>query len=108
MHLYQRLLARFLSQPLSETLKDSIYQEMNAFCKDPKSGDLRLLLPFEQQTAMPKHSKVEPGTHLYEASLNGVWGWYNECAVTNDLLMQIILSGGENKEAIDWCKPPLL
>ncbi len=34
----------------SETLKDSIYQEMNAF-KDPKSGD-SAFVSFEQQTAM--------------------------------------------------------
>lgn len=67
---YQRLLA-LPESASSETLKDSIYQEMNAF-KDPNSGD-SAFVSFEQQTAMLQNmlAKVEPGTHLYEA-LNGV------------------------------------
>lgn len=79
---YQRLLA-LPESASSETLKDSIYQEMNAF-KDPNSGDSALF--FEQQTAMLQNmlAKVEPGTH-YMRLKRGI-SWYNERTVTNDLL----------------------
>ncbi|EAA3004018.1 type III secretion system effector protein OrgC, partial [Salmonella enterica subsp. enterica serovar Kentucky] len=46
--------------------------------------------------------KVEPGTHLYEA-LNGVLvGTMNAQSQMTSWMQEIILSGGENKEAIDW------
>ncbi|EJQ8704185.1 type III secretion system effector protein OrgC [Salmonella enterica] len=98
---YQRLLA-LPESASSETLKDSIYQEMNAF-KDPNSGD-SAFVSFEQQTAMLQNmlAKVEPGTHLYEA-LNGVLvGTMNAQSQMTSWMQEIILSGGENKEAIDW------
>ncbi|ENA9754414.1 type III secretion system effector protein OrgC, partial [Salmonella enterica subsp. enterica serovar Braenderup] len=76
--------------------------EMNAF-KDPNSGD-SAFVSFEQQTAMLQNmlAKVEPGTHLYEA-LNGVLvGTMNAQSQMTSWMQEIILSGGENKEAIDW------
>ncbi|MCV2963781.1 type III secretion system effector protein OrgC [Escherichia coli] len=98
---YQRLLA-LPESASSETIKNSIIQEMNAF-KDPKSGD-SAFVSFEQQTAMLQNmlAKVEPGTHLYEA-LNGVLvGTMNAQSQMTSWMQEIILSGGENKEAIDW------
>lgn len=103
--LYDAFYQRLLSLPesaSSETLKDSIYQEMNAF-KDPKSGD-PAFVSFEQQTAMLQNmlGKVESGTRLYEA-LNGVLvGTMNAQSQMTSWMQEIILSGGENKEAIDW------
>ncbi|ECC1661235.1 type III secretion system effector protein OrgC [Salmonella enterica subsp. salamae] len=98
---YQRLLS-LPESASSETLKDTIYQEMNAF-KDPKSGD-PAFVSFEQQTAMLQNmlGKVESGTRLYEA-LNGVLvGTMNAQSQMTSWMQEIILSGGENKEAIDW------
>ncbi|EAM3331389.1 type III secretion system effector protein OrgC [Salmonella enterica] len=86
----------------SETLKDIIYQEMNAF-KDPKSGD-SAFVSFEQQTAMLQNmlGKVESGSRLYEA-LNGVLvGTMNAQSQMTSWMQEVILSGGENKESIDW------
>lgn len=103
--LYDAFYQRLLSLPesaSSETLKDSIYQEMNAF-KDPKSGD-SAFVSFEQQTAMLQNmlGKAESGTRLYEA-LNGVLvGTMNAQSQMTSWMQEIILSGGENKEAIDW------
>ncbi|EAW8146334.1 type III secretion system effector protein OrgC [Salmonella enterica subsp. enterica] len=98
---YQRLLA-LPESASSETLKDSIYQEMNAF-KDPKSGD-SAFVSFEQQTAMLQNmlAKVEPGTHLYEALNEVLVGTMNAQSQMTSWMQEIILSGGENKEAIDW------
>ncbi len=52
---------RFLSQPLLKTLKDSIYQEMNAFKRYPNSGDSPAFC-FEQQTAMLQNNMLAKGT----------------------------------------------
>ncbi|EAM8934502.1 type III secretion system effector protein OrgC [Salmonella enterica] len=103
--LYDAFYQTLLSLPesaSSETLKDIIYQEMNAF-KDPKSGD-SAFVSFEQQTAMLKNmlGKVESGSRLYEA-LNGVLvGTMNAQSQMTSWMQEVILSGGENKESIDW------
>ncbi|EAA7244994.1 type III secretion system effector protein OrgC [Salmonella enterica] len=103
--LYDAFYQRLLSLPesaSSETLKDTIYQEMNTF-KDPKSGD-PAFVSFEQQTAMLQNmlGKVESDTRLYEA-LNGVLvGTMNAQSQMTSWMQEIILSGGENKEEIDW------
>lgn len=103
--LYDAFYQRLLSLPesaSSETLKDAIYQEMNAF-KDPNSGD-PAFVSFEQQTAMLQNmmGKVESGTRLYEA-LNGLLvGTMNAQSQMTSWMQEIILSGGENKEAVDW------
>ncbi|ECG8593054.1 type III secretion system effector protein OrgC [Salmonella enterica subsp. salamae] len=98
---YQRLLS-LPESASSETLKDSIYQEMNAF-KDPKSGD-PAFVSFEQQTAMLQNmlGKVESGTRLYEALSGVLVGTMNAQSQMTSWMQEIILSGGENKEAIDW------
>ncbi|EKA6133418.1 type III secretion system effector protein OrgC [Salmonella enterica] len=98
---YQTLLS-LPESASSETLKDIIYQEMNAF-KDPKSGD-SAFVSFEQQTAMLQNmlGKVESGSRLYEA-LNGVLvGTMNAQSQMTSWMQEVILSGGENKESIDW------
>ncbi|EAM4409550.1 type III secretion system effector protein OrgC [Salmonella enterica] len=103
--LYDTFYQTLLSLPesaSSETLKDIIYQEMNAF-KDPKSGD-SAFVSFEQQTAMLQNmlGKVESGSRLYEA-LNGVLvGTMNAQSQMTSWMQEVILSGGENKESIDW------
>ncbi|EPC4819987.1 type III secretion system effector protein OrgC [Salmonella enterica] len=103
--LYDAFYQRLLSLPesaSSETLKDAIYQEMNAF-KDPNSGD-PAFVSFEQQTAMLQNmmGKVESDTRLYEA-LNGLLvGTMNAQSQMTSWMQEIILSGGENKEAVDW------
>ncbi|EAO2083239.1 type III secretion system effector protein OrgC [Salmonella enterica] len=103
--LYDAFYQTLLSLPesaSSETLKDIIYQEMNAF-KDPKSGD-SAFVSFEQQTAMLQNmlGKVESGSRLYEA-LNGVLvGTMNAQSQMTSWMQEVILSGGENKESIDW------
>lgn len=103
--LYDAFYQTLLSLPesaSSETLKDIIYQEMNAF-KDPKSGD-SAFISFEQQTAMLQNmlGKVESGSRLYEA-LNGVLvGTMNAQSQMTSWMQEVILSGGENKESIDW------
>lgn len=103
--LYDAFYQKLLSLPesaSSETFKDTIYQEMNAF-KDPKSGN-SAFVSFEQQTAMLQNmmEKVESGTRLYEA-LNGVLvGTMNAQSQMTSWMQEIILSGGENKEIIDW------
>ncbi|EJX4185232.1 type III secretion system effector protein OrgC [Salmonella enterica] len=103
--LYDEFYQTLLSLPesaSSETLKDIIYQEMNAF-KDPKSGD-SAFVSFEQQTAMLQNmlGKVESGSRLYEA-LNGVLvGTMNAQSQMTSWMQEVILSGGENKESIDW------
>ncbi|EBH9036445.1 TPA: type III secretion system effector protein OrgC [Salmonella enterica subsp. indica] len=98
---YQRLLS-FPESASSETLKDSIYQEMNAF-KDPKSGD-SAFVSFEQQTAMLQNmlGKVESGSRLYEALSGVLVSTMNAQSQMTSWMQEIILSGGENKEAIDW------
>lgn len=98
---YQRLLS-LPESASSETLKDSIYQEMNAF-KDPKSGD-PAFVSFEQQTAMLQNmlGKAESGTRLYEALSGVLVGTMNAQSQMTSWMQEIILSGGENKEAIDW------
>ncbi|SUG46162.1 type III secretion system effector protein OrgC [Salmonella enterica subsp. arizonae] len=46
--------------------------------------------------------KVEPDTHLYEA-LNGVLvGTMNAQSQMTSWMQEVILSGGENNESIDW------
>ncbi|EAX8240168.1 type III secretion system effector protein OrgC [Salmonella enterica] len=103
--LYDAFYQTLLSLPesaSSETLKDIIYQEMNAF-KDPKSGD-SAFVSFEQQTAMLQNmlGKVESGSRSYEA-LNGVLvGTMNAQSQMTSWMQEVILSGGENKESIDW------
>ncbi|ECC6544778.1 type III secretion system effector protein OrgC [Salmonella enterica] len=103
--LYDTFYQTLLSLPesaSSETLKDIIYQEMNAF-KDHKSGD-SAFVSFEQQTAMLQNmlGKVESGSRLYEA-LNGVLvGTMNAQSQMTSWMQEVILSGGENKESIDW------
>ncbi|HDC2132454.1 TPA: type III secretion system effector protein OrgC [Salmonella enterica] len=103
--LYDAFYQTLLSLPesaSSETLKDIIYQEMNAF-KDPKSGN-SAFVSFEQQTAMLQNmlGKVESGSRLYEA-LNGVLvGTMNAQSQMTSWMQEVILSGGENKESIDW------
>ncbi|EAM7070337.1 type III secretion system effector protein OrgC [Salmonella enterica] len=103
--LYEAFYQKLLSLPesaSSETLKDIIYQEMSAF-KDPKSGD-SAFVSFEQQTAMLQNmlGKVESGSRLYEA-LNGVLvGTMNAQSQMTSWMQEVILSGGENKESIDW------
>ncbi|EAW4481255.1 type III secretion system effector protein OrgC [Salmonella enterica] len=103
--LYDTFYQTLLSLPesaSSETLKDIIYQEMNAF-KDPKSGD-SAFVSFEQQTAMLQNmlGKVESGSRLYEA-LNGVLvGTMNAQSQMTSWMQEVILSGGEKKESIDW------
>ncbi|EBF0273604.1 type III secretion system effector protein OrgC [Salmonella enterica] len=103
--LYDAFYQKLLSLPesaSSETLKDIIYQEMNAF-KDPKSGD-SAFVSFEQQTAMLQNmlGKVESGSRLYEA-LNGVLvGTMNAQSQMTSWMQEVVLSGGENKESIDW------
>ncbi|EAU5129489.1 type III secretion system effector protein OrgC [Salmonella enterica] len=103
--LYDTFYQTLLSLPesaSSETLKDIIYQEMNAF-KDPKSGD-SAFVSFEQQTAMLQNmlGKVESGSRLYEA-LNGVLvGTMNAQSQMTSWMQEVILSGGENKESVDW------
>ncbi|EFR2126739.1 type III secretion system effector protein OrgC [Salmonella enterica] len=103
--LYDTFYQTLLSLPesaSSETLKDIIYQEMNAF-KDTKSGD-SAFVSFEQQTAMLQNmlGKVESGSRLYEA-LNGVLvGTMNAQSQMTSWMQEVILSGGENKESIDW------
>ncbi|EAS2167751.1 type III secretion system effector protein OrgC [Salmonella enterica] len=103
--LYDTFYQTLLSLPesaSSEMLKDIIYQEMNAF-KDPKSGD-SAFVSFEQQTAMLQNmlGKVESGSRLYEA-LNGVLvGTMNAQSQMTSWMQEVILSGGENKESIDW------
>ncbi|EFV0438750.1 type III secretion system effector protein OrgC [Salmonella enterica] len=103
--LYDAFYQTLLSLPelvSSEALKDTIYQEMNAF-KDPKNGE-PAFVSFEQQTAMLQNiiGKVEPDTHLYEA-LNGVLvGTMNAQSQMTSWMQEVILSGGENNESIDW------
>lgn len=103
--LYDAFYQTLLSLPdsaSSQTLKDTIYQKMNAF-EDPKSGE-PAFVSFEQQTGMLQNmiGKVAPDTPLYEA-LNGVLvGTMNAQSQMTSWMQEIILSGGENAESVDW------
>ncbi|ECG8591056.1 type III secretion system effector protein OrgC [Salmonella enterica subsp. salamae] len=98
---YQKLLL-LPESASSETLKDAIYQEMGTF-KDPSSGD-SAFVSFEQQTSMLQNmiGRAEPESHLYEA-LNGVLvSTMNAQSQMTSWMQEIILSGGETEESIDW------